>query len=175
MPSNLFFEHGLAASAQHNVEFIGEEIERTRFREIKRRDKAIQLAPVFDRRRNRTMIDQRIALEIHLRDQALAKAVAVNRHVNVHRAPIIGAVRPRVGTGAHGEEFVITIIVGDGPTATAKVGVERGKIGVFLMAIAPACVRLPNLDQGMRHGAVVFVQYPTMHQDAFADGRGPRL
>ncbi len=47
-----------------------------------------------------TVPDHRIALEIHLGDQALGKAVAEDREVDMGRPPVVDAVRPGIGRRA---------------------------------------------------------------------------
>ena len=93
-----------------DVELVGEEIERARGRHVQWRDQTVKLRAVLDRRRDRAARDQGIAFEIHLGDQTLAKAVAIDRNVDVHRPPVIRAVRPRIGPRTDRQELVIAVL-----------------------------------------------------------------
>ena len=106
----------------------------------------------------RTERDQRVALEIQLGDQPLAKAVAEDRHVDMHRPPVIAAIRPGIGARADGQELVVAVFIRQRTAAAAEIGVERRQIAVLLVAVAPAGIGLPYLDQGVRHGTRILIQ-----------------
>jgi hypothetical protein len=121
-------------------------------------------------------VDQGIALEIHLRDQALTEGMAEDREMDMHRPPVIRAIGPRIGAGADRHELVTAVFVRQRAPAPAEIRVERGEIGVLHVAIPPACIGLPDLDQRLRHGPAALVQHPAMDADALADrGAAPWL
>jgi hypothetical protein len=127
------------------------------------------LAPLLDRVHDGAAVDQGIALEIHLGDQPLSEGMAEDREMDMHRPPVIGAVRPGIGAGADGQELVAPLRIGQRPPAAAEIRVERGEIGVLHVAIAPARIGLPDLDQRLGHGAPGLVQNPAMDADPLAD------
>ena len=116
------------------------------------------------------MRDEGVALEVHLGDQPLREAAAEQGEVDVRRPPGVDEVAERVGAGLHGAESVVAIGVGHHPAAAAEVGVDGGQIGVVDVAVAPAGVGLPDLDQGVRHAAPVLVPHPAVDDRPFPDG-----
>ena len=116
------------------------------------------------------MRDEWVALEVHLRDQALREGLAEYREVDVRRAPTVGVVAPWVGAGFDGAEVVVAVGVGERAPAAAEVGVYGCQVGVFLVAVAAASVGLPDFQQGVGHGAAVFVEHAAVDDDALADG-----
>src|SRR5581483_6581646 len=49
-----------------------------------------------------------------------------------------------------------------------EVGIERCVVLIDRMMIAPGGIRLPDLDQGIRHRPLVLVEHPADHDDALA-------
>ena len=93
----------------------------------------------------------------------------------MRRAPGVDPVAPRIGAGFDSAEIVIAVFIREGTSATAKIRVYRGQIGVFLVPIATAGIGLPDLNQRVRNGARVFVQNPAMQDDALANRAGSGL
>ena len=89
----------------------------------------------------------------------------------MHRAPIIGPIGPRIGSGPNGHKFVKSVFVSDGAPTTTKIRIEGCKISVFHMTIAPARIGLPNLYKCMGHAAARFIKYAPMDAYALADGQ----
>ena len=99
--------------------------------------------------------NQRIALEIHLRDEPLRPAVARDRVVDVRGTPVVDAVAPRVGAGLDGAEEVVAVRVGQRAAAAAEIRIDRRDVPVLLVPVAAAGVRLPDLDQRVAHRPAV--------------------
>ena len=112
--------------------------------------------------------NQRIAFEIHLGDQPLGKGGAKHRDMDMRGAPVVHPVAPRIGAGFHRAEEVIAVLIRQCAPAAAEIGVDGRKIHVLLVPIAPARIRLPDFHKRMRHRAAVFIQHPTVDDDAFA-------
>ena len=115
------------------------------------------------------LADQRVALEVHLRDQPLHPALARDRVVDVRRAPVVDAVAPRVGAGLDGAKRVVAVVVGQHPAAAAEVRVERADVLVLLVPVAAAGVALPDLDQRVRDRPAELVLDIAVDDDALAD------
>jgi hypothetical protein len=113
--------------------------------------------------------NHRIALEIHLRNETLCEGVAEDREMNVGWPPIVDAVRPWIGAGLDGAKPVAPFLVRDHASAAAEIGIEGSQIGLLPVAIAPACIGLPELHQSVVHGTGVFVQHAAIDDDALAD------
>ena len=120
-------------------------------------------------REDRATGDQRVAFEVHLRDQPLHPAVARDRIVDVRRSPVVDAVAPGVGAGADRAVGVVAVLVGQHAAAAAEVRVERADVLVLLVAIAAAGIGLPDLDQRVLHRTVELVAHEAVHDDALAD------
>src|SRR5690554_2975317 len=129
------------------------------------------MAAIPHGRCDRAMGNQRVPLEIHLRDQALAETLAIDRKVDMHRAPIIGTVRPGICARPYREEFIIAAFVRERAATSTEIRVERSEIGILDMPVAPASICLPNLDKRIRHWAAILIQYAAMHKNALTHGR----
>ena len=62
-------------------------------------------------------------------------------------------VPPRIGAGLDGDEAVAALGIGDGASGAGEIRVERGRVLVDDVDVAPGGVRLPDLDQRVRHAA----------------------
>jgi hypothetical protein len=113
--------------------------------------------------------DQRIALEVHLRDEPLRKSRAEHREVDVRRSPAVDVVPPGIRARLDGAEGIVAVVVGEGATAAAEVGVDRRDVVVVAVTVASAGVSLPGLDKGAWNAAAVLVAHVPMHDDALAD------
>src|SRR4029077_14547372 len=69
------FEQGLAASSQHNIETVGEALQRTRCVEVESCSQTIRRRLVGDGCDDGIVGDERISLEIHLGYSLCAKPV----------------------------------------------------------------------------------------------------
>ena len=69
--------------------------------------------------------DQRIALEVHLRDEPLHPAGARDRIVDVRGPPVVDAVAPRIGPGLDRPVDVVAVAVGEHAAAAAEVRIDR--------------------------------------------------
>jgi hypothetical protein len=63
----------------------------------------------------------------------------------------------------------MAIRVGQGATATSEVRIERRRVLIRLVKVAPRSVALPDLDQGVPHGNSIVVEHATRHGDTLAD------
>src|SRR5271157_2639114 len=75
-------------------------------------DEAVARRLIGNRQKDRVEIEQRIAREIHLRDEPLGKAGAEKREVNVVRPPGIVVIAPGIGAGLDRGEPIPTLAVG---------------------------------------------------------------
>src|SRR6476620_9010531 len=165
----LVFEHGLAPSSQHDVETIGQALQRTRRIEIELRRQAVRSRLVRDGGDDRIVGDKRISLEIHLGDQPLRKAGSEHREMNVSRPPAVDAIPKRVCAGLDRAEEVIAALIGQHPAAAAEIRVDRRDIGVVAVAVASAGIGLPYLDERVGYRLSVAVEYVAMDDRLLAD------
>src|SRR6516162_6697013 len=115
------------------------------------------------------MGNERVSLEVHLRDQPLRKARSKDGIMDVGWPPAIDPIAERVGTRFDGTEEIVAAVVRQHPTAAAEVRVDRSNIGVITMAVASARIGLPYLDQGIADRLSVAVEDMTMNDDLFTD------
>src|SRR6267154_3994289 len=87
----LVFEQGLAAPTQHNIEAVGEALQRARCIEVEPCCQAICRRLVGDGCDDGIVGDEWISLEIHLGDQSLCKAGSEHRKMDVSRPPTVDA------------------------------------------------------------------------------------
>ena len=125
---------------------------------IKAGDQAVNGAFICNGVDNRAEFNMGIAFKIHLCNQALGKAIPKNRKMNMCGPPAIGAIGPRVGAGENGSKMIRPICARETPPTAAKVVIKCGEIAIIDMAVSPARVGLPDLNQLTRDGASVFVQ-----------------
>ena len=69
-----------------------------------------------------------------------------------------------------GAEEITALVIGHNPSATAEIGIERREIAVIAVAIPPARIGLPDLQQRVALRAAHFIHHLAMHDDALADG-----
>ena len=139
-----------------------------RRRPVLQRDQAAHLLFVGDGAHDRAAGDQRVTLEVHLRDEPLHPAIARDRVVDVRGAPVVDAVAPGIRAGLDRAVGVVAVLVGQHAAAAAEVRVERADVLVLLVAIAPARVGLPHLDQRILHRPAELVAHMAVHDDALA-------
>ena len=85
------------------------------------------------------------------------------------RPPGVGVVLPRIGARLDRVEAVAALVVGDAAAGAEEIRIERRVVLVGLVDVAPGGVRLPDLDQGVGHGAPVLVEHAAGHHDALAE------
>jgi len=78
-------------------------------------------------------------------------------------------IAPRVGAGLDGNEPVVAFAVALGASCAGEIRIERGRVLVADVNIAPAGIGLPDFNQRVGHAASVFVKHMAVHDDAFAD------
>ena len=101
-----------------------------------------------DRVEDRVLEEQRVAREVHLRHQPLRERAAEEAEVDVRGPPRVGVVAPRVGARADRDEAEVALVVGQAVRpAPREVRVERRRPVVPAVAVAPAGVGLPDLDE----------------------------
>src|SRR6185503_8875040 len=88
--------------------------------------------------------------------------------MDVRRPPRVGMVQPRICAGFYREIAVFAPIVGHAAPGAREVGIERRVMLIDGMTIASSCIGLPDLDQRVRNGFVIFIQNPADDDDAFA-------
>src|SRR5690606_17480249 len=113
VPLLAVLEHRRTTAAQYDIELVGAHVHRNGRIHVEWRHQSLDCILVRDRLDDRADPDQRVTLEIHLRDQPLCEAMAENGEMDVRRAPVIHPVRPWIGTGLDGLEPVVAILVCD--------------------------------------------------------------
>jgi len=96
---------------------------------------------------DRVELEQRVAREVHLCDEAVRERPPEQGEVDVGRPPGVVVVAPRVLAGPNGDEAVASFVVGEAAAGAAEVGIERGRVVVDLVAVATGGVRLPDLNE----------------------------
>ena len=103
----LVFEQGLAAPTQHNIEAVGEALQRAGCVEVESCSQTICRRLVGDGCDDGIVGDERIPLEIHLGYQSLRKACSEYRKMDVGRPPAIDSI-PKGVCAAPTESFART-------------------------------------------------------------------
>src|SRR6266850_8523408 len=124
----LVFEQGLAAPTQHNIEAVGEALQRARCIEVEPCCQTICRRLVRDGRDDGIVRDEWIPLEIHLGYQSLRKAGSEHRKMDMGRPPAVDAIPERVGAGLDGPEEVIAPVIGQHPAAATEIRIDRRDI-----------------------------------------------
>ena len=105
--------------AQHDVELVGDAIERDRCIQVECRDKLVDGAWIGDGFHDWTICDQGVAFEIHLGDQPLGEGCAEDRHMDMGGPPVVHPVAPGIGTRLDGAEDVAAVLIRERPPTTA--------------------------------------------------------
>src|SRR5215203_1755279 len=134
--------------------------------------KAVTQGPL---RLGRLEVEARVAGEVHLGDEPAPEGWTEEREVYVSRAPGVVMVAPRVGTGLERDEPVTAVVVGEAPARAGEVGVQRRRVPVALMNVAPGGVGLPDLDQAATHGPPVAVEHAPGNDNSLSEGLAPVL
>ena len=100
---------------------------------------------------------QRIARKVHLGYQAARERWPEQREVDVRWAPRVLVVAPWVSAGLHGDESVAALTIGETASGACEVRVERRRVIVDRVDVAPSGVGLPCLDQRVAHWMPVAV------------------
>src|SRR4029077_15014347 len=137
------FEQGLAASSQHNIESVGEAIQRTRCFEVESCSQTIRRRLVGDGCDDGIVGDERISFEIHLGYQSLRKACSEHRKMDVGRPPAVNAIAKRICDGLDRPEEVTAPPAVRHRAAASEIRVDRSYIGVVAVAVASAGIGLP--------------------------------
>src|SRR5713226_4917623 len=165
----LVFEQGLAASTQHNIETVGEALQRTRCIEVESCRQTTCRRLVGDGCDDGIVRDEWIALEIHLGYQSLRKARSEYRKMDVRRPPAVNAIPKRVCAGLDRPEEVIAPLVGQHTTAATEIRINRSNIGVVAVAVAPAGIGLPHFDERVGYRLAIAVEHVAVDDRLFAD------
>ena len=166
---HVVLEQRRALAAQDDVEAVGAAVELDEGADVLQRDQAADLLLARRDAEDRAAADQRVALEVHLRDEPLHPAVAGDRVVDVRRPPVVDAVAPRVRAGLDRAVRVVAVLVGEHAAAAAEVRVERADVLVLLVPVAAAGVALPDLDQRVLQRPAELVVHVAVDDDALAD------
>ena len=110
--------------------------------------------------------EELVAREVHLGDQALGERRAEQREVDVRGTPGVVVVAPRVGARLDRHEPVAALVVGQAAPAADEVRVQRRRVQVAVVAVAPGGVGLPDLDELPAHRPPGRVQDPAGDDDA---------
>src|SRR5579862_565011 len=91
--------------------------------------------------------------------------------MDVRWTPGVGMIAPRVGTGLDGHEAVIAFRIGKRAAATSEIGIERRRMLVYLVGIAPGGIGLPDFHQRMGHRPTAVVEDAPGDQNSLPHGR----
>src|SRR5262249_28741892 len=146
-------------ATEDDVELVAERPLGHGTREVEARYQLCARRLVGDRLVDRIDLQQRIAGEVHLRDQPLAEVVPEQGKMDVRGPPGVGVVLPRVGARLEGEEGVAPRAAGEEEPGGGKVRIQRRGVRGGGVAGAPPRVPLPHLDQGAGQWPAVAVQH----------------
>ena len=85
-------------------------------------------------------------------------------------APGIDVVAERISAGLHRAKSIVAFVIREHAATAAEIGIDGREIGVVLVPIASAGVRLPELNKGARHAETGLVAHMAVHDNALADG-----
>jgi hypothetical protein len=123
---------------------------------------------------NGIVVEEWIARKVHLGNKPRDEGRPKQRKVDVRRAPCIVVITPRIGARFNGHKTVESVVVGQSSSRAGEVRIERGGVVVFRVRVSSRRIRLPNLDQAVRHGVAIPIHYSPAHNDALPQ-RFPRL
>src|SRR5688572_2373375 len=89
--------------------------------------------------------------------------------MQVRGTPGVVVIAPRISARLDGLEAVPPRIVGERPPGAGEIGVERRVVLIYRVPVAPARVRLPELDQRIGYGTRILVEHAPAHDHALAD------
>src|SRR5678815_4590450 len=87
--------------------------------------------------------------------------------MDVRRPPRVGMVQPRISPRFYREIAVFAPIVSHAAPSAREVGIERRVMLIDGMTIASSGIGLPDFDQRVGNGFIIFIQYPADDDDAF--------
>src|SRR5918997_1953506 len=150
---------GRSATLENNVEAVSQGPLRLGSLEVEARDQACPCLLIAHGLEYRVLVEEGVPRKVHLGDEPAPEGRSQKREVNVGGAPGVVVVTPRVGAGLERNEPVTTVVVGEAPARAGEVGVQRRRVPVALMNVAPGGVGLPDLYQAASHGPSVAVEY----------------
>src|SRR5215831_531934 len=154
--------------ADDDVEPVSECPVRLRQLHVESRDRPLP-GVLRDGIENRVEREERVAGEVHLRDEPIGERTAEERKMDVIRAPGVRVVAPRVCARLDGDERVSAVVVRERAAATAEVRVERRAVLVDDVAVATGRVRLPDLDELAPERPTVRVEDATADDDPLSE------
>ena len=157
------------AAAQYDVEAIAQRPFRLSNIHIQLADEAVAGSLIRDRQIDRIELEERIAREIHLRNQSCRKARAEKRVVDMVRPPSVVMITPRIGARLDRGEPVPAVFVGEDAAFAAKIRVDRRVMLIRGMMVAAGCVGLPDLDDCVGDWPAIFVRNPAVDDDPLAE------
>ena len=90
--------------------------------------------------------------------------------MNMRRAPGVRVIAQRIRTGLDCYESVIARSIAERSPTTREIRIQGAGVLVILVHIPPACVRLPDFDQRVWHGASIVVEHSPGNADALPNG-----
>src|SRR5829696_695953 len=166
----LALHRGRATSLEYDVKAVTQGPLRLGRLKVEARDQALARLSIAHGLKDRVLVEEGVAGEVHLGDEPAPEGWTEEREVYVSRAPGVVMVAPRVGTGLERDEPVTAVVVGEAPARAGEVGVQRRRVPVTLMNVAPGGVGLPDLDQAASHGPPVAVEHASGDEDALSQG-----
>src|SRR5919112_402717 len=93
----------------------------------------------------------------------------------VEGSAILALHRGRATSLEYDVKPVTAFVVGEAPARAGEVGVQRRRVPVALMNVAPGGVGLPDLDQAATHGPPVAVEHAPGNDNSLSEGLAPVL
>jgi hypothetical protein len=165
----LFLPGSSHAAAENDVELEAQGLFRFRGFPVEFGDQAIAGVLIGDAIEDGIEGQQRIAGEIHLRDQARGEGGPKHGEVNMRRTPGVMVVFPGVGAGANGDETIAALGIGDGVPAAGEIGIEWSVVLVHFVKVAAGGVGLPDFHEGVGNGAGVLIENAATDDDTLAE------
>ena len=82
-------------------------------------------------------------------------------------------VAPRIGAGLNGEKAILALFICEAASGSGEIRIQRRVVLIYLMMVAPGRIGLPDLDERVWHGALVFVQHPADDNQPFTHCLAP--
>src|SRR5260370_42072498 len=87
--------------------------------------------------------------------------------MNVCRTPSVEMILPGVRAWFDGHAAVSPFRLGQHASAAGEIGIQRRAMCIRLVPVAARCIRLPDFDECVPDGILVFIEHPAAHNDPF--------
>src|SRR5262249_46145140 len=91
------------------------------------------------------------------------------RKMDMRRWPRVMVIAPGIGARLHGDELVVPVLVAHRASGAGEIRIERSRVLIDHVYVAAASVRLPDLNQAVRHRPVILIKHAAVNDDALTD------